>query len=69
MRISFPSGVKPFIAEASLARIIQGYPDGTFRAENTITRSEMTVMLVRAAKLLVAEGSLSASGKITVCKR
>jgi Cohesin domain./S-layer homology domain. len=46
-----PEWAKPFIAEASSAGVIQGYPDGTFRAGNTITRAEMTVMLVRAAKL------------------
>ncbi|WP_419872805.1 S-layer homology domain-containing protein [Candidatus Pristimantibacillus sp. PTI5] len=53
-----PSWAKPFIAEASSAGVIQGYPDGNFRAGNTITRAEMTVMLVRAAQLPFEENTL-----------
>lgn len=30
--------------------IINGYPDGTFRPDNTITRAEMAVMIYRAAE-------------------
>lgn len=32
-------------------KLIQGYPDGTFRPDATITRAEFTVMLVNALKL------------------
>ena len=46
-----PKWAKSYIAAASSAGIINGYQDGTFRAGDTVTRAEMAVMLVRAAKL------------------
>ena len=33
------------------ARVISGYPDGTFQPDKTISRAEFTVMLVKALKL------------------
>lgn len=39
------------IAAMTEAGIIQGYDDGTFRADRQIARAEMTAMLVRAAGL------------------
>jgi hypothetical protein len=43
----------PFWAENAILKatengFMKGYPDGTFRADNTITRAEMCVMLMRA---------------------
>ncbi|MDF2667812.1 MAG: NEAr transporter [Paenibacillus sp.] len=46
-----PDWAKSAIAQASLAGIINGYDDGTFRADDKITRSEMAVIIARAAKL------------------
>jgi len=34
-----------FISSAAAANIIEGYPDGTFRPEESITRAEMTKLL------------------------
>ena len=36
-----------FIAAAKEAQLIEGYPDGTFRPEHTITRAEMAFILSR----------------------
>ncbi|WP_394120215.1 S-layer homology domain-containing protein [Planococcus donghaensis] len=36
-----------FIAAAAEAQLIEGYPDGTYRPENTITRAEMAFILSR----------------------
>ncbi|NHM27721.1 hypothetical protein G7K71_12170 [Desulfofundulus sp. TPOSR] len=37
--------------------IISGYPDGTFRPDNTITRAEMACIMARALKLAPGDGS------------
>ncbi len=39
------------------AGVIAGYPDGTFRPNQTISRGELTVMLVRALKLEAKPGN------------
>ncbi|MFD0716204.1 S-layer homology domain-containing protein [Paenibacillus sp. GCM10027626] len=39
------------IIRAAAKGIVSGYPDGTFRPNNPITRAEFTVMLVSALKL------------------
>ncbi|EGA90584.1 S-layer domain-containing protein [Planococcus donghaensis MPA1U2] len=36
-----------YIAAAATAKLINGYPDGTYRPNNTITRAEMTFILSR----------------------
>ena len=36
------------ITELAALRVVSGYPDGTFRPDNRITRSEFTVILVKA---------------------
>ena len=42
---------KDSIAKLINARVISGYPDGTFQPDKTISRAEFTVMLVKALKL------------------
>ncbi len=42
---------REYIDLATNADLIKGYPDGTFRPEGNITRSEMATLLVRAAGL------------------
>ncbi len=39
----------PFIEEAADLEIVEGYPDGTFRPENSITRAEGLAMVTRLA--------------------
>lgn len=39
---------RPYIAAAVKTGIIQGYNDGTFRAQNNISRAEIAVMVARA---------------------
>jgi len=39
------------ILRATAAGIVQGYPDGTFRPDNQVTRVEMAQMLGNAMKL------------------
>ena len=41
----------PFIAEAAQAEVVKGYPDGTFKPKNNITRAEGVVMITRFAKI------------------
>lgn len=38
-----------FIATAKAAGLVEGYPDGSFRPNNNITRAEIAAILVRAA--------------------
>lgn len=40
-----------YVASATKVGIINGYPDGTFKPNNSISRLEMAVMVGRAAKL------------------
>ncbi|MDH7579024.1 MAG: S-layer homology domain-containing protein [Bacillota bacterium] len=39
--------------------VVSGYPDGTFKPENTITRAEVTAILVRALKFKPGTNGLS----------
>jgi len=58
---SIPDWADESIAAAVEAGVIQGYEDGTFRPAALITRSEIAVMIARAAGLTAAEerGSLA----------
>jgi|GEM_PF-6188871 S-layer homology domain. len=47
---SIPAWARPMIKAALAEGFITGYPDGTFRPEQTITRTEMAVMLSKAMK-------------------
>ncbi|WP_165452222.1 NEAT domain-containing protein [Paenibacillus thalictri] len=49
-----PDWVKPLLAPVVQAGIINGYEDGTFRADYKITRAELAVTIVRALKLDVS---------------
>lgn len=40
-----------YIASAAEAGIIKGYPDGTFRPDDTVTRGQMAIFLSRAFQL------------------
>jgi methionine-rich copper-binding protein CopC len=39
------------IIRAASQKLVSGYPDGTFKPNNPVTRAEFTVMLIRALKL------------------
>ncbi|MDA8334777.1 MAG: S-layer homology domain-containing protein [Peptococcaceae bacterium] len=45
------SWARTYILELAKAGVINGYPDGTFRPDNYVTRAEFVKMLVLAAKL------------------
>ncbi len=47
---SIPAWARPMIRAALAAGIIDGYPDGTFRPQQTITRIEMAAMLSKSMK-------------------
>lgn len=49
----------PYIETASSYGIIMGYPDGTFRPNDTITREQATAMLARAMKITGLETDLT----------
>lgn len=46
-----------YIDSLSQRNIITGYPDGTFRPEQTVTRAQFTAMVVRALQLPVRQTS------------
>jgi len=46
-----PAWARPFVARAMAAGILSGYEDATFRPGRSVTRAEMTVMIVRALAL------------------
>lgn len=54
-----PAWVQPYLATVVGAGIIQGYADGTFKPSNSISRAELAVMLVRAAKLDAVQAAKS----------
>jgi hypothetical protein len=47
-----------YILEAVEKKLVQGYPDGTFRPDQPITRAEFLVMLVKALGLKGGEAAL-----------
>ena len=52
------------VQEAADLGIIQGYPDGTFRPEQSITRGQMACFLVRALGTLIQEPGEQVSGGV-----
>jgi hypothetical protein len=54
---SIPAWAKPYIAGLSGAGIITGYADHTFRSDSLIVRSEMAVMIAKAAGAKLEAGS------------
>ncbi|PWW03289.1 heme-binding NEAT domain protein, partial [Paenibacillus cellulosilyticus] len=52
-----PAWAKPFLEQAVAAGIISGYEDNTFRPFGNITRTEMTVMVVKALGLPLESAS------------
>lgn len=61
--VSISPALKPYVAAAVEAKIINGYADGTFGGQRTITRSEAAAMLWRAlANFGIPEKNLSNTG-------
>lgn len=57
---NIPAWAMNYVAKSVEDGIISGYGDHTFRAENAITRSELTAMIVRALELpLEADNAIS----------
>jgi hypothetical protein len=48
-----PAWARTYAAQAASAGIVSGYADGTFRPEQKLTRSELTVMIVRSLGIAV----------------
>ncbi|WP_404822632.1 S-layer homology domain-containing protein [Paenibacillus gallinarum] len=62
-----PSWASSYLSQAVEAEIVSGYGDGTFRAGNSLNRSEITTWMVRAAGLTVTNNaSLSFTDKDSV---
>ncbi|RXZ84318.1 hypothetical protein EBB07_02600 [Paenibacillaceae bacterium] len=60
-----PEWAKPFILEAAGAGVIKGYENNTFRYDQPIKRSEMTVMVMRALGNHEADNSAADTPKLT----
>lgn len=48
---------KEFIEQAAVAKMVNGYPDGTFKPENKLTRTQAASILVRALGLKTDEAA------------
>jgi arabinogalactan endo-1,4-beta-galactosidase len=59
---SIPAWAEPSIAQALEAKIIRGYEEGTFRPTASITRSELAVMIARAAGVDLITASSTSTG-------
>ncbi|HHY91370.1 MAG TPA: hypothetical protein GX503_06860, partial [Clostridiales bacterium] len=57
-RDALPSWARDAIQATSARKIFVGYPDGTFRANQNITREEMTVVLIKAFNIKL-DGDIS----------
>ena len=55
-----PYWAQGFVAVARSAGVMQGYPDGSFGGERSLTRAEATAVTVRLLETAVAEGTLTA---------
>jgi hypothetical protein len=53
---AIPAWARPAVVTAWSKGIISGYPDGTFRPHNQITRAEMAVIVARALGLSGGSG-------------
>lgn len=49
---------EPYIVQMVAAQVISGYPDNTFRPDNTISRAEFTTLLVRAFQFDLKNGQV-----------
>jgi len=56
-----PEWAKPYVAAVYSAGWMKGYPDGTIRVQEKITRAEMAVMTVRAAGIQTGQEQLEAA--------
>ncbi|ACS99750.1 asparaginase domain-containing protein [Paenibacillus sp. JDR-2] len=56
---SIGAWAKAAVAQAVSAGITGGYPDGTFKPGNKISRAEMVVMIAKALKLTIAEEAVT----------
>lgn len=53
------------VSDLSAQGVMEGYPDGTFKGENNVTRFEMAQII---ARLMVSESKLNADQKSVVDK-
>lgn len=56
---AIPSWAEPYVALAAERRLVSGYPDGTFRPNDKITREEMASIAVRALDIQASASSNS----------
>ncbi|WP_127493637.1 immunoglobulin-like domain-containing protein [Paenibacillus glycanilyticus] len=54
------------IKQAAEKKIVNGYADGTFRPDNTVTRAEFVVMLVKALQLPVSSKEVAFTDGATI---
>ncbi|GMK40970.1 hypothetical protein PCCS19_40260 [Paenibacillus sp. CCS19] len=59
-----PAWAQPYISQEVAAGIIGGYEDGTFRASQRISRTEMVVMLVRALGIEPSKQTAASTGSL-----
>lgn len=55
---SIAKWAQSYVAQVAKRGIIAGYPDGTFRPNASVTRTEMAAMIVRAAGVQIREGTV-----------
>lgn len=53
-----PEWSRPYVAAAVKAGLVKGYPDGTFKPENGITRAESVVIMDRLVSDVVLDGGI-----------
>jgi len=53
-QINFPTWAKAAISQVTALGLMEGYEDGTFQPDRTVTRAEIAVIAARAAKLKAA---------------
>ena len=52
-----PDWARPYVAAAVRERMVEGYEDGTFRSNRTMTRAEMVTVLMRSMRAAVEPGA------------
>lgn len=57
--VKFPDATDPYVLKAKNLGIVNGYPDGTFKPAQAITRDELAVLFVNALKASGVQVSLT----------
>ena len=65
--IASRSAFRPFIAQSAAAGILTGYPDRTFRPENTLTRAEAAAAFMRLSDVLTSAANPSGDQEPDAC--